>query len=165
VVAQATAPEPDADTAASPMSEETDRSEGTAEDAAAARAAEGESAGLTAAEGEPAGVTDDSEPQGGPADPDATRETAIAAGHEPAPAWPAPTLVQSLERGPVDSGLVAPPHEFWGTNGEDEPHSQDDPRPPEIDQDAPPFATAPFATVPRLNRVRATPVPPEEEDD
>jgi len=155
VVAQATAPEPDADTAASPMSEETDRSEGTAEDAAAARAAEGE----------PADVTGDTEPQDGPADPDATRETAIAAGHEPTPARPAPTLVQSLERGPVDSGLVAPPHEFWGTNGEDEPHSQDDPRPPEIDQDAPPFATAPFATVPRLNRVRATPVPPEEEDD
>jgi len=155
VVARAAAPEPDADTAASPMSEETDRSEGTAEDAAAARAAEGE----------PADVTGDTEPQDGPADPDATRETAIAAGHEPTPARPAPTLVQSLERGPVDSGLVAPPHEFWGTNGEDEPHSQDDPRPPEIDQDAPPFATAPFATVPRLNRVRATPVPPEEEDD
>ena len=114
---------------------------------------------------EPTDVTDDTEPQEGPADPDATRETAIAAGHEPTPARPAPTLVQSLERGPVDSGLVAPPHEFWGTNGEDEPHSQDDPRPPEIDQDAPPFATAPFATVPRLNRVRATPVPPEEEDD
>jgi hypothetical protein len=33
-----------------------------------------------------------------------------------------------------------------------------------IDEDAPPFATAPFATVPRLNRVRSTPVPPEDEE-
>ena len=32
--------------------------------------------------------------------------------------------------------------------------------PAEIDEDAPPFATAPFATVPRLNRVRSMPVPP-----
>jgi hypothetical protein len=114
---------------------------------------------------EPTDVTDDTEPQEGPADPDATRETAIAAGHEPVPTWPAPTLAQSLERGPVDSGLVAPPREFWGTEGEHEPRGQDSPRPPDIDEDAPPFATAPFATVPRLNRVRATPVPPEEEED
>jgi hypothetical protein len=34
-----------------------------------------------------------------------------------------------------------------------------------IDDDAPPFATAPFATVPRLNRVRSTPTPPEEDDE
>jgi Protein of unknown function (DUF2637) len=36
---------------------------------------------------------------------------------------------------------------------------------PELDDDAPPFATAPFATVPRLNRVRSTPTPPADEDD
>jgi hypothetical protein len=35
----------------------------------------------------------------------------------------------------------------------------------EIDEDAPPFATAPFATVPRLNRVRSTPAPPADDDD
>jgi hypothetical protein len=35
---------------------------------------------------------------------------------------------------------------------------------PEIDEDAPPFATAPFATVPRLNRVRSMPVPPEDDE-
>jgi len=34
-----------------------------------------------------------------------------------------------------------------------------------IDDDAPSFATAPFATVPRLNRVRSTPTPPEEDDE
>lgn len=37
--------------------------------------------------------------------------------------------------------------------------------PPELDDDAPPFATAPFASVPRLNRVRSTPAPPEDEND
>ncbi len=37
--------------------------------------------------------------------------------------------------------------------------------PGEVDEDAPPFATAPFATVPRLNRVRSMPVPPEDDDE
>jgi hypothetical protein len=36
---------------------------------------------------------------------------------------------------------------------------------PEIDDDAPPFATAPFASVPRLNRVRSMPIPPADEDE
>jgi hypothetical protein len=40
----------------------------------------------------------------------------------------------------------------------DEPQDTDD-------ADAPPFATAPFASVPRLNRVRVTPIPPNDEDD
>jgi len=33
------------------------------------------------------------------------------------------------------------------------------------EDDAPPFATAPFATVPRLNRVRSSPTPPEGDDE
>ena len=37
--------------------------------------------------------------------------------------------------------------------------------PPELDDDAPPFATAPFAPVPRLNRVRSTPAPPADDDE
>jgi len=36
--------------------------------------------------------------------------------------------------------------------------------PVEVDEDAPPFATAPFAAVPRLNRVRSMPVPPEDDE-
>jgi hypothetical protein len=36
--------------------------------------------------------------------------------------------------------------------------------PPELDDDAPPFATAPFAPVPRLNRVRSSPTPPADEE-
>lgn len=50
------------------------------------------------------------------------------------------------------------------TPAEDEPGAGEPAPVPEIDQDAPPFATAPFAAVPRLNRVRATPIPPEDED-
>jgi hypothetical protein len=37
--------------------------------------------------------------------------------------------------------------------------------PLELDDDAPPFATAPFASVPRLNRVRSMPIPPADDDD
>jgi hypothetical protein len=37
--------------------------------------------------------------------------------------------------------------------------------PAEVDEHAPPFATAPFAAVPRLNRLRSMPVPPEDEDE
>jgi hypothetical protein len=36
---------------------------------------------------------------------------------------------------------------------------------PEPDDDAPPYATAPFAKVPRLNRVRSTPAPPADEEE
>jgi Protein of unknown function (DUF2637) len=35
----------------------------------------------------------------------------------------------------------------------------------ELEDDAPPFATAPFASVPRLNRVRVSPTPPAEDED
>jgi hypothetical protein len=37
--------------------------------------------------------------------------------------------------------------------------------PVELDDDAPPFATAPFASVPRLNRVRSMPIPPTDDED
>jgi hypothetical protein len=39
------------------------------------------------------------------------------------------------------------------------------PSQPELDDDAPPFATAPFAPMPRLNRVRSMPTPPTDEDE
>jgi hypothetical protein len=78
----------------------------------------------------------------------------------------------------------APPRaDYWETEGTLEfaglvfraPDNDDDeapgngtaarPSPPEFDDDAPPFATAPFASVPRLNRVRSMPTPPEDEDE
>ena len=38
-------------------------------------------------------------------------------------------------------------------------------RPDVDDLDAPPFATAPFASVPRLNRMRVSPIPPADDED
>ena len=50
-----------------------------------------------------------------------------------------------------DPDIEVPPHEPG--------QSQD------LEDDAPPFATAPFASVPRLNRVRVSPTPPTQDDD
>ena len=50
-----------------------------------------------------------------------------------------------------DPDIEVPPHEPG--------QSQD------LEDDAPPFATAPFASVPRLNRVRVSPTPPAEDED
>ncbi|HEX4094060.1 MAG TPA: DUF2637 domain-containing protein [Trebonia sp.] len=43
------------------------------------------------------------------------------------------------------------------------PHQPGDSQ--DLEDDAPPFATAPFASVPRLNRVRVTPTPPTDDAD
>jgi hypothetical protein len=50
-----------------------------------------------------------------------------------------------------DPDIEVPPHQPG--------RSQD------LEDDAPPFATAPFASVPRLNRVRVTPTPPTDDGD
>jgi hypothetical protein len=50
-----------------------------------------------------------------------------------------------------DPDIEVPPHQPG--------QSQD------LEDDAPPFATAPFASVPRLNRVRVTPTPPTDDGD
>ena len=50
-----------------------------------------------------------------------------------------------------DPDIEVPPHEPG--------QSQD------LEDDAPPFATAPFASVPRLNRVRVSPIPPTQDED
>jgi hypothetical protein len=50
-----------------------------------------------------------------------------------------------------DPDIEVPPHEPG--------QSQD------LEDDAPPFATAPFASVPRLNRVRVSPTPPTQDED
>jgi hypothetical protein len=74
------------------------------------------------------------------------------------------------------AGLVYPVREGHGNLGDaagsdadvnDAEAGEPAPRknPPELDDDAPPFATAPFAPVPWLNRVRSTPTPPADEDE
>ena len=60
------------------------------------------------------------------------------------------------------------PYNYWDSGADSGFHEPD--RVPTlpgevIDDDAPPFATAPFAAVPRLNRVRSTPTPPEGDDE
>ena len=50
-----------------------------------------------------------------------------------------------------DPDIEVPPHQPG--------QSQD------LEDDAPPFVTAPFASVPRLNRVRVSPTPPTQDED
>jgi len=78
---------------------------------------------------------------------------------------PAPGSAQAHTTGRTffvaDSGR----QDYWDAAEE---HVLEEPgyEPPAVaDEDAPPFATAPFATVPRLNRVRSTPTPPEEDEE
>jgi hypothetical protein len=71
-----------------------------------------------------------------------------------------PSAASWLER-VADSG--EPParrHDYWDTD-EDDKHFQS----AEAEEDEAPFRTSPFAPVTRLNRVRATPVPPQEDED
>jgi hypothetical protein len=70
------------------------------------------------------------------------------------------------------AGQVYPPMETADTrldlpvSGDSDANGSASRRPaPELDDDAPPFATAPFAPVPRLNRVRAAPIPPVDSDE
>ena len=59
-------------------------------------------------------------------------------------------------------------HDYWDTEQGRGPGGQAYPATAteaDADADAPPFAAAPFATVPRLNRVRSTPTPPEEDEE
>ena len=60
------------------------------------------------------------------------------------------------------------PYNYWDSGADSGYHEPD--RVPTlpgevVDDDAPPFATAPFAAVPRFNRVRSSPMPPEGDDE
>ena len=88
---------------------------------------------------------------------------------------------EPLEEEPVVSGEGVPayaasreaaapttPYNYWDSGADSGYHEPD--RVPTlpgevIDDDAPPFATAPFAAVPRFNRVRSSPMPPEGDDE
>ena len=103
---------------------------------------------------------------------------ARAAGEPGEPGEPQPMV----QPGVVGAEQDAPPADYWDGDDagqfaglvyqdrEENPGSEAGgpaarTEPVEIDEDAPPFATAPFAAVPRLNRVRSTPVPPEDDED
>ena len=122
---------------------------------------------IPAAEAPEASADAGSEPGGFPGADEAPREVTADAEQEPTPA--APENAENAENA-EDATVATEPaelsHDYWHANEQREAGEQDRPAEvPEIDQDAPPFATAPFATVPRLNRVRATPVPPEDDED
>jgi hypothetical protein len=68
------------------------------------------------------------------------------------------------ERDPADQTYAAAPEDPQDQRHLSAPVDSGDRSSEEADTDAPPFATAPFATVPRLNRVRSTPTPPEEDE-
>jgi outer membrane biosynthesis protein TonB len=85
---------------------------------------------------------------------------------EPAPARPPGGGIRYAGSGAqgraADEAVAADYWEDGGAEGSGPAHRTE---PQEIDEDAPPFATAPFAAVPRLNRVRSMPVPPEDDDE
>lgn len=114
----------------------------------------------------------------GPAEPVEEEPVMAAASYEAPPSEPEPEPEPVAE--PVAAGNgegavahqedVTPtmPYNYWDSGADGGFNAPD--RVPTlsgevIDDDAPPFATAPFAAVPRLNRVRSTPTPPEEDDE
>jgi hypothetical protein len=119
----------------------------------------------------------------GPVEP-VEEEPVMAAAADEAPPWE-PELAAEPERAaePVAAGngegaapyatyredaTATTPYNYWDSGADSGFHEPD--RVPTlpgevIDEDAPPFATAPFAAVPRLNRVRSTPTPPEGDDE
>lgn len=95
---------------------------------------------------------------------------AAAADGEPAPEpEPEPEPVaEPVAAGEGEDATPTTPYSYWDS-GVDSGYPGPDRVPTVpgevIDDDAPPFAAAPFATVPRLNRVRSTPTPPEDGDE
>jgi hypothetical protein len=113
----------------------------------------------------------------GPVEPVEEEPVMAAAAHE-APPWEPEPAAEPVAAGNGESAAPyaayredaapATPYNYWDSGADSEFHRPD--RVPTvpgeiIDDDAPPFATAPFAAVPRLNRVRSTPTPPEGDDE
>src|SRR5580704_12923376 len=119
----------------------------------------------------------------GPVEPVEEEPVMVAAADEAPPWEPEPAAEPESAAEPVaagNGGGAAPyatdreeaaattPYNYWDSGAGSGFHEPD--RVPTlpgevIDEDAPPFATAPFAAVPRLNRVRSTPTPPEGDDE
>jgi len=107
-----------------------------------------------------AGADVDAAGDAGPAEPleEEPVMAAAAANGEGAPAYAASR----------EATAPTTPYNYWDSGADSGYHEPD--RVPTlpgevIDDDAPPFATAPFAAVPRFNRVRSSPMPPEGDDE
>jgi hypothetical protein len=93
-------------------------------------------------------------------------EPAAAGAEEPAAADEPEPATATLERATVAGGPAEQSHDYWDAEEGNGLGKQNSPSAGvELNEDAPPFATAPFATVPRLNRVRSTPIPPEDDEE
>jgi hypothetical protein len=119
----------------------------------------------------------------GPTGPVEEEPVMAAAADEVPPLQPEPAAEPEPAAQPVAAGngqsapayaasqeATAPttPYNYWDSGADSGYHEPD--RVPTlpgevIDDDAPPFATAPFAAVPRFNRVRSSPMPPEGDDE
>ena len=156
------APEPDVTDA--PVAQEADAD---ARDAAADVDAAGETGPVEPVEEEPvmAAAADEAPPW----EPEPAAEPAAA---EPEPAAEPVAAGNGEGAAPYaayqEDAAPTTPYNYWDSGADSGFHEPD--RVPTlpgevIDDDAPPFATAPFAAVPRLNRVRSTPTPPEGDDE
>ena len=119
----------------------------------------------------------------GPAEPAEEQPVMAAAADEAPPSEPEPPAEPEPAAEPVAAGngesapahaayredaTATTPYNYWDSGADSGFHGPD--RVPTVsgevlDDDAPPFATAPFAAMPRFNRVRSSPMPPEGDDE
>ena len=139
-------------------------------DVPVAREADAEDDARAAADVDAAGDT-------GPAEPAEEEPVMAAAADEAPPSEPEPAA-EPVAAGNGDSAPAyaayqadaAPstPYNYWDSGagtGFNEPDRVPTASGEVLDDDAPPFATAPFAAVPRFNRVRSAPMPPDGDDE
>ena len=93
-----------------------------------------------------------------PSEPEPAAEPVAAGNGDSAPAYAA----YQADAAP------STPYNYWDSGagtGFNEPDRVPTASGEVLDDDAPPFATAPFAAVPRFNRVRSAPMPPDGDDE
>jgi hypothetical protein len=140
----------------------------TAEAPATAGAESAETA-AEAPESAPGGAPDDRSAQ-----PDSPTAPSPASDPAPAPAPPAIRYASSAAteqfanedwEAEVDPALAGQVYPVLTSDPDIEVPPHQPGQSQDLEDDAPPFATAPFASVPRLNRVRVTPTPPGDDAD
>ena len=166
--AAAQTPEASADTAeAAADTKDTAAAAGQTAEAPASTEAESAETAAEAPENAPGDA-----PDNGSAHPDSP--TAQPAASDPAPAAPAIRYASSAAteqfanedwEAEVDPALAGQVYPVLTSDPDIEVPPHQPGQSQDLEDDAPPFATAPFASVPRLNRVRVTPTPPTDDAD
>jgi hypothetical protein len=148
-------------------------------DAAAAAGQTAEAPASTDAESaETAAEAPESAPGGAPDDRSARPDSPTAPSPAPVPApAPAPHAIRYASsaateqfanedwEAEVDPALAGQVYPVLTSDPDIEVPPHQPGQSQDLEDDAPPFATAPFASVPRLNRVRVTPTPPGDDAD